>query len=119
MGWVASRPGNHRFYITGWFPLCVKLGLKVGHSIQLDVDPADHTRLQLSLLSEGTCPEEDAQSTSPQSNLPQSQSAVVEGQPLSTKIASVAAVPIQPVVPVTGAVRRSELQVRWEKIMSP
>lgn len=58
MGWTpGSKPGHRRLYITGWLPLCLKLGLNIGHSIQLDVDPADYTRLQLSLLPEGTCPE--------------------------------------------------------------
>lgn len=49
MGWHI-KSGRNRFRIKGWGAVCRQLGLREGHVIELGLDPADRTRLLLSVL---------------------------------------------------------------------
>lgn len=49
--WEGRDPKDSKFRIVGWGAVCSQLGLSAGQVIELDPDPADSTRLLLSVLS--------------------------------------------------------------------
>ena len=51
--WQGKDPKISKFRISGWRAVCTTLDLRVGQIIELDLDPADSTRLLLRVLSGG------------------------------------------------------------------